>query len=332
MPIMGSELISVIIPVYNTEKYLKRCIESIINQTYENIQIILIDDGSTDGSGAICDEFSENNHRIVVCHTENKGQGAARNYGIKVAAGKYIGFVDSDDYIEKDMYEVLYNNLIRYNADISTCGYWTVKAEDLDKAVFSDKHENIQVLNAEEAISLTLNGDKYYPVLPVVKLYKAEIFLNVAFPEKMIYEDHYIIIEILEQCRRIVVTSKKEYYYIFRKNSTTHTFTKKNLDAIAACRHLYKMVIKKYPNLKESAEYKLLWSYFICLDLVMLSDNEKKYIQIEKKLTAYIRRHFLAVICNKHFRIYRKSAAFLLAVNRNLYKIALILGVKLRGE
>ena len=116
-------LISIVVPVYNVEKYLKKCILSLCNQTYENIEILLIDDGSTDNSAIICDEAEKNDDRIKVLHKTNQGLSSARNEGIKLASGNFIAFVDSDDYIENDMMELLYKNIMMYDAEISACGY-----------------------------------------------------------------------------------------------------------------------------------------------------------------------------------------------------------------
>ena len=121
------ELISIIVPVYNVEQYLDDCLISIINQTYKNIEIILIDDGSTDKSGKICDEYAKKDSRIIVIHKENGGVSSARNAGLRIAKGAYIGFVDPDDWIAEDMYEVLYSNAKKYDADVSVCKYKIVK-------------------------------------------------------------------------------------------------------------------------------------------------------------------------------------------------------------
>ncbi|MBO7334370.1 MAG: glycosyltransferase, partial [Lachnospiraceae bacterium] len=118
------ELISVIVPVFEVEKYLKECIESILNQTYTNLEIILVDDGSPDKCGEICEEYAKTDNRIIVIHHENKGLSSARNRGLDIATGDYIGFVDSDDKIAPDMFEILLNNLKQYDADISICGFY----------------------------------------------------------------------------------------------------------------------------------------------------------------------------------------------------------------
>ena len=134
-----NNLISIIVPIYNVEKYLKKCIDSIINQTYKNLEIILVDDGSPDNCGKICDEYAKKDNRIKVIHKENGGVSSARNVGVENATGEYIGFVDSDDYIEKDMYEVLINNLKKENADISIISNYEVYK---NKIIENKKKEN----------------------------------------------------------------------------------------------------------------------------------------------------------------------------------------------
>lgn len=145
---MQLDKISIIVPVYNVEQYITRCIESITSQTYRNIEILLIDDGSTDNSGNICDEYQKKDSRVMTFHKTNGGLSDARNYGIKHASGQYLCFVDSDDYISKHMVEILYNNLIKYSADISACGFLTVhdgicgkkKAPRKGKSIQKKKH------------------------------------------------------------------------------------------------------------------------------------------------------------------------------------------------
>lgn len=128
-----NELISIIIPVYNVEKYIGKCIDSLIKQKYDNLEIILIDDGSSDNSGEICDKYAKKDKRIKVIHKKNSGQADSRNIGISKASGKYIGFVDSDDYIDKDYYNRLYKTLVKNNADVVTCKYQNVYNDDYRK-------------------------------------------------------------------------------------------------------------------------------------------------------------------------------------------------------
>ena len=162
-------MISIIVPVYNVDKYIERCIQSIINQTYKNLEIILIDDGSTDKSGAICDKYSKIDNRINVIHKKNGGLSEARNVGLDIARGDYIGFVDSDDYIHPQMYELLYKNLIGTSADISIIKHIR-KEEELGLGDINSK----KVYSNLEAIENILKKDSGIFIASCNKLYKKE--------------------------------------------------------------------------------------------------------------------------------------------------------------
>ena len=166
------EKISVIVPVYNVEQYLERCVESIINQTYKNLEIILVDDGSTDNSGKLCDELAKKDNRIKVIHKENGGLSDARNRGIEEAAANIVGFIDSDDYIDKDMYEVLFENLKKTGANLSMCGHY-----DVFNGIIPNQVENIEVklLSPSQAIKMVMEA-KILSVTAVNKLYKKDLF------------------------------------------------------------------------------------------------------------------------------------------------------------
>lgn len=173
------ELISVIIPVYNVEKYLNKSIESVIKQTYKELEIILVDDGSTDSSGKICDEFAQKDDRIKVIHKKNGGLSDARNAGISEAKGKYLGFIDSDDYIDKNFYEILYNVLKKYNSDISICKH---------RETYTDYEENTSKLEIKEQVFNTEQALKELLLFGEVnnyawnKLYKKELFNEINYP------------------------------------------------------------------------------------------------------------------------------------------------------
>ena len=162
--------ISIIVPIYNIEKYLPRCLESILAQTYKNIEVILVDDGSVDNSGMIADTYARNDQRIIVIHQVNKGVSAARNAGLDLATGDYIGFVDGDDYIEPDMYEILMRIIDEQQVDIAHCGYQMVYPSRID--YYYNTREK-QKMNREEGVFELLKGRKIEPGL-WNKLYKAE--------------------------------------------------------------------------------------------------------------------------------------------------------------
>ena len=226
-----NDLISVIIPVYNVEKYLEKCINSVINQTYKNLEIILVNDGSTDNCPNICDEFAKKDSRIRVIHKQNGGLSSARNAGLDIANGQYIGFVDSDDYIHTEMYQKLYEALISQNADLSICSYEEVTEKGKSIDGFSPIKD--EILDANNAL-LKLNQEKFwYYVVVYTKLYNKNIFKDIRFPESKINEDQFIVHEVFYNCKKIVTIPNKLYYYVQRNGSITKSKkTIKNFDEI----------------------------------------------------------------------------------------------------
>lgn len=242
-------LISVIIPVYKVEKYVEKCIQSVINQTYENLQIILVDDGSPDNCGKICDEYAKKDHRIEVIHKSNGGLSDARNKGLEIAKGEYIGFVDSDDYIEADMYEVLYNLLKQYNADVSICNFYTVSQ---GKISIKNADNGINEYNRIEILKEILL-DKNIQSYAWNKLYKKELFDEIKYPIGKKYEDIGTTFFLLEKCNKVVVTGKSEYYYINRQDSIVNNVTETTItDYIELIMQRYDYIEE---NIKELSSY-----------------------------------------------------------------------------
>ncbi len=217
---MGSDLISIIVPIYNVEKYLRKCIDSIVNQTYKNLEIILVDDGSPDNCGAICDEYAKKDERIKVIHKENGGLSDARNAGIDAATGKYIGFIDSDDYIAPDMYEKLYFAMFKAKADIAISNFLYVDEEG--KA--SDKNNNLpiqnEILSGRQILDQKMCRPKYcYWVVAWNKLYKKSIFDDIRYPVSKIHEDEFVIHNIYAKAARVACISDALIYYVQRADS-----------------------------------------------------------------------------------------------------------------
>lgn len=214
-------LISVIIPVYNTEKYLCQCIDSVLAQTLSDIEVLLIDDGSTDSSGKICDNYAFKDKRVHVTHTPNRGVSHARNKGLEVAKGKYISFVDSDDWIDTDMIENLYQLMQTHHTDLSTCGY-TVEEEN-GNIIYSVKKDITSILNKWDGI-YSLFHDNYYKYKGNLwdKLYNKRIINDnqLRFNEKIYYnEDRLFIFQYLNYCQSISYTTSPHYHYIMRTSS-----------------------------------------------------------------------------------------------------------------
>lgn len=228
---MNSPKISIIVPVYQVEKYLKKCVYSIQNQTYPNIEIILVDDGSTDGCSEICDELAKLDTRIVVIHKKNGGLSDARNVGLEIATGDYIGFVDSDDFLDPKMYEILVKCMKKDEADISVCDY--VRVNEFGNRVDNKIQPTIQnrCFSREEFIEELLKpyGGKF--VVTWNKLYKKAIFKIIRFPFGKQHEDEFVIHRIIAQSSKISYVNNQLYYYLQRKGSIMDTgFSVKSMD------------------------------------------------------------------------------------------------------
>lgn len=272
---MEKDLISVIIPVYKVEKYLEKCIESIIKQTYTNLQIILVDDGSPDNCGKICDEYAKKDSRIEVIHKINGGLSDARNVGINRANGRYIGFVDSDDYIKEDMYEKLINLIKEYNADVSICNLYDVfdgKKYVRNKDNGIHEYSRIDIL---KEILLDKNIQSY----AWNKLYKKELFDEIKYPIGKKYEDIGTTFYLFEKCNKIVVTSEPEYYYLKRADSLVNNVTESTIldyTEIIIQRYIY---IKQ--NIKELRKYN---NYYLAKILITAHNDMKILKNVSEKM------------------------------------------------
>ena len=257
------ELISVIVPVYNVEKYLDKCLNSIVNQTYKNIEIIVIDDGSTDECGIKCDEWQRRDNRIKVIHQENKGLSETRNTGIKNATGKYISFVDSDDYVDSQFIEKLYNTLRKTNSDISVCNYVHIKE---NKNVILTVTGNIKEYSNTEAIIEFLNENDIYNYL-WNKLFKKDLFIEISFPEERVFEDIRTTYKLIAKSKKVSKIQDELYVYINRSTSIVQTQTTNRLvELIKSINVRYYDIEKLYPNLNDinnMNRLKFIYRYFV---------------------------------------------------------------------
>ena len=222
------ELISVIIPIYNVEKYLRKCIESILSQSYKELQIILINDGSSDSSGKICDELLLLDKRIIVVHQKNKGVSAARNKGIELSKGKYISFVDPDDFIEPNMYKILVDNIEKYSAQCSSIGLKKVYESDAREELINNKRI-LKIQSGEDALDDAISPDDPWLGFPFNKLFIKNILnvYNIRFNEKIIInEDSIFCYEYMSHCAISVRDTTPLYNYLIRDSSVTRTILK----------------------------------------------------------------------------------------------------------
>lgn len=308
--------VSIIVPVYNVEKYLDRCVQSLLKQTLHDIEIILVDDESPDKCPQMCDEYAKNDTRVKVIHKKNGGLSDARNFGIHAATAKYIGFVDSDDYVALDMYEVLYNNLIKENADISMCSLYNCYSDSEP-----EKQDRIDyyVLNNKELIEIVMKA-KITSVTAVNKLYKKSLFNNIKYPIGKLSEDAFVIIELLLEVKKGVLTTEQKYYYFHRENSiTTSPFTIRDLNVIEAYKKNLYLIKENFPELESLGVMRYCWAHFYVLDKIMSTKNFNEY-DIEKKIIKELKNNFWKIIRDDNFNITRKVALCLLIINKNLYR------------
>ena len=251
-----NELISVIVPVYAVEQYLDRCVRSIINQSYNNLEIILVDDGSPDNCPAMCDSYIAIDSRVKVVHQKNGGLSAARNSGIDIAAGKYISFVDSDDFLYPDMYKNMIEAVENFSADLCVCGIEAIYEGECRGKLGEVTIEN-KVYNNEDFFQLI---NKWYFVTTVNKLYKRDTFSDLRFPEGKIHEDEFTIHRIVEKCPTIVTITDVGYAYVQRANSIMNaTVSIKHLDLIYALIDRYEFF--KKTGRKELAHNTAIYAY-----------------------------------------------------------------------
>ena len=297
MTINENNIISVIIPVYNVEQYLNRCLESVCNQTYYNLEIILIDDGSTDESGKMCDKWAEKDSRIKVIHKENGGLSSARNAGLDVANGEYIGFVDSDDWISSSMYEMLYN-LINKNEeyDISVCAFrktWDDKNQLLENITCStvkiwsrnDFLKRLLKINCQDSNQYAWN-----------KLYRKKIMQNVRYPQGLIDEDVEGTFIAVLNVKKIIETSQVGYFYFQHpKSITQRAFSIHSFEYLTICDHIVQIT--------EETENSELINYakqfrkranlgVLCRMLIAPKENIEPYADREKKLVQTVKKQW----------------------------------------
>lgn len=273
---MEMPLVSVIVPVYKVEPYLHRCVDSILIQTYTNLEIILVDDGSPDNCGTICDEYAKKDKRIKVIHKKNGGQSEARNVGLDMAKGEYVTFVDSDDWIHNQYIEILYNDIIQANADVSMCTF--VRTSDMhcdDSAHQKYKNHKFKIISKEQAIEKTLYQNKL-DSSPWDKLYKRNLFDGLRFTVGRIYEDLEIIYQIYDRATILTYTDEALYYYFYREDSTLGVFNQKRLVVLDITDEIVRYMKEKYPAIVPAAKDRKLSANFNMLALISLykSDDE----------------------------------------------------------
>lgn len=296
---MKKPLISIIVPIYNSEPYLERCVDSIINQTYSNIEIILVNDGSTDGSSQICERYATIDERIKVVHKVNGGQSSARNLGLDVCSGDFIGFVDSDDWISDNMYASLLSHC-ENRKNIATIGIEEVNdsGEVFNRSVFAK-----QITSRENLICKILFRQDFGSVCS--RLFPREIIINNRFDETKLNEDVLFMMSIMKNVESVSYVPIIGYFYYRREGSTSRCFGKAIHDMVGNSVEIRKQISAEFPTLLKEAEYYEIYQHMNFL-LCCPSDYARDKDSLCGEAVRYIRKHLLAGLCNPCFTLKNK--------------------------
>lgn len=304
--------ISIIVPVYNVKEYMEQCIDSLINQTYKNLEIIVVDDGSTDESSQLCDQLKKKDNRISVYHKSNGGLSDARNYGLSYATGDYIGFVDSDDWISLSMYEDLMRMADKYNADIVSCGRYIHNSKKILCCRFTSIEKTYSSEKALKEILLSREID----VAMWDKIFRADLFKDISFPVGENNEDIAIFYKLIGNANLIVHSGTIGYHYRKRQGSITHSRYSSQAATILL-KHLYNLkqyIIENFPELKEDyKKYLAVNNYFLITEYIQ--KNGVKQSKEYSKLREIFNETFPLLILHKNFEFKRKIAAVFVWLN-----------------
>lgn len=300
--------LTVVVPIYNVENYLKKCVDSIISQTYADFEIILVDDGSTDKSGAIADEYAANHSNIKTIHQKNQGLSGARNTGINHCKTELIAFVDSDDYIESNMYQSLVKRLDENGADISIGGVYREKISGEKKSLYQPNTE--KAFSKKEAL-VELNSLKYFNMSVCNVVFKTELFnreeygeSGVRFPLGKKSEDEYTVHKLYARANKVAYISTPYYHYLIRPGSITSS-TNINVEQIDAAESRVKFYEKWFPEISYSAKSECIFS---CMAVMngFITRNADCPEELKKKMGRIVRMYYFDVMRNKHIRVLKK--------------------------
>ncbi len=317
-----SELISVIIPIYNVEPYLAKCVESVLGQTYSDLEIILVDDGSPDRCGEICDEYVRTDSRVKVIHKKNGGLSDARNAGVKIARGEYLSFIDSDDWIERNYFEVLYHLLNDYDADLSAVALCSVNEDG--KEIGRHHNGETHFLDAAAAMENMFHRDGL-PWCAQAKLYKRTLFNGIEYPVGVLMEDKATAYKIFAGCRKIVYSDISLYKYTVRQESIMRSrFSEKRMRSFEVQEELNSFLEQNYPTAAVSSHaytVKCAISMLCMMSAAKYEDteqSEKLFVYMAKFKKEFLRASFI----DKRYRI----------VGRIIYALRRIWGKKIYGS
>ncbi len=323
---MENPKISVVVPVYKVEKYLDRCVQSILNQTFPDFELILVDDGSPDNCGAMCNAYAKQDSRVQVIHKENGGLSDARNVGKTAATGEYILFVDSDDFIKENTLEKLYQLACQNDADIVLSRICNCYGKRQDPEADEIK---TYICSGTEALRAALIGTETISICG--KLIKGNIAKKHNFPVGRTCEDAFFTPRLLLDVHTTVVTNQTLYYYWHRAGSISTTCDPKRvMDIVDAYLLTKKLVEEKRPELIPYVQFRIYWAYLCVLDTLLLFPGYQKLPQY-KECKQYLKKNWFSIISCSFFKPSRRIAVFFLKINIYLYRLLLLLDRAKKG-
>lgn len=316
-------LISIIIPVYDVEKYLHKCVDSVLAQTYRNIEVILVDDGSPDGCPGICDVYGKKDRRVKVIHKVNGGLSDARNEGLDIARGEFIAFVDSDDFISPRMIEMLYISLYKNSADIAICGVSDIY-EDVPQGVLSSENyiREKKIISGELATEYILE-DAVIVAHAWDKLYKAGLFKNIRFPIGKRFEDMYVTHQVIQRAQRVVLIPDILYTYVHRSTSISYTKMAQNCYDICGA-YLSRLKFAK-KNCPQKYDTVLKQAVTACVDLYNMKLHSPKEDVNVSFIRPFLQEHIQEIqqsaLISKKFKLFSYGIVYTPFCHNQLYKV-----------
>ena len=318
---METPLITIVVPVYNVSKYLPACLESLKKQTYPKCEYILIDDGSTDGSGVICDEFAKSDSRARVIHQENQGLSGARNRGIRESTGDYITFVDSDDTITSDYVSYLFSLARKYQAKMSICGLEEITFKN-KKILYSSEYPE-KAMSTEETLGRMLR-EEGFTVAAYAKLYHKSLWQEIEFPVGKIHEDLGTTYKVVEKCPRVAFGPEAKYIYLKRSSSISNSeFSEEKYDIITFTDEMCQDIESKFPYLINTVNLRRMHARFSVLrQLVQAKKLDAENTKKEQEIIEYLVKNKRLILKNPHATKRDKFAMRSLLIHKNVFKLA----------
>ena len=318
---MQTPLISIIVPVYNVREYIEDCLISLQKQNYPKIEIIIIDDGSTDGSGVFCDEFAKREPRMKVIHQENAGLSAARNRGLRESHGEYLTFVDSDDLVEPDYVQYLFNLINQNQTNLSVCPLKEITSKG--KIVNYGADYSDKLMSTEEALGRMLR-EEGFTVVAYAKMYHRSLWQGITFPENALHEDLAITYRLVMKCPKIAFGSEPKYIYRKRKNSISSSeFSDQKFSIITFTDQMCDAIEAKFPYLINTTNLRRMHARFSVLrQLVSVKDLTHSQQAREKDIIKYLKTNKKFITKNPYAHLRDKLALHSLMLGKKFFKIA----------